>query len=673
MGKILVLAEKPSVARDYAEVLNCKERKDGYIEGEKYIVTWCVGHLFTLFEPEDYKPELKQWKLETLPIVPERFNIKPIEATKKQFKVIEGLIKRPDVTEIINGGDAGREGELIQRYVLRAAGNKKPVKRLWISSLTAEDIKNGFNKLLPSSEFDNLFKSAETRNQVDWLIGMNFTRAYTKLLGQNTVLSVGRCQTPILNLIVNRDIEIDNFKSVTYYEIESLFSKGYRGILRFDPKLTLVDKANEILRTVKGKLGTVKEIKSEEKKELPPQFFNLTNLQRRMNRLYKYSAKETLDIAQKLYEERKILSYPRSSSRHITKTLFAELPKHFESINFGKFAELIKNIDTGMQLSNRFVDDGKITDHHAIIPTANRKTSQIYDELTEKERNLFDEVIFSLIKAYYPDHSYRQVEVTTEVENYNFISKGKTILVSGWKTIDKEEESANDEEILQIPELKQGESVKVDNAEMKVKKTQPPKRITEDVLLAFLESHNIGTEATRANFIETLLQRKFIEKNKNNLLSTPFGRSFISNIKQEFIKDIETTRTLEEKLSQIEDGKLTQEAILKELINDLKKYIQELKGETFTALEIENLGICPKCKKGKVLEKEKVYKCDNKECDFFISKVICNGKIGKRDIKKLLEGKPTGAIKFKSKDNKDFESCLVWKDGKLNFVKNTKK
>lgn len=696
MSKILVLSEKPEVGREYASALNCRDKKPGYIEGENYIITWAFGNLFTLKEPEDYNPEYKKWAFDVLPIIPEKFSIKlqNNDGVKKQFKVIKDLINRPDVSEILNGGDAGREGELIQRYILLAAGNKKPVKRIWLSSFTDKDIKDAFKNPKPSEEYDSIFKSAQARNELDWVFGLNLSRAYTTKFSEGVTISIGRCQTAVLNLIVERDLKIDKFIPEPYYELKSNFDVGYEGkyIKENSSKIDKKEEALKIKNSVEGKDGFIKEIKKEIKKKPHPQLNNLTSLQKIMNRKYGYTAQQVLDIMQNLYEKRKIASYPRTAAKVISESMVCELPTLLKNLCFGKFkeaAEYALNLEK-LPVTKRLADDKGVTDHTAIIPTNNENIHSIYDQLSQEEINVFDEIAFSLLAVFQGDYKYESTSIITDINNNEFITKGIKVIEKGWKVLRQIDDNDNqeDDNELVLPDLKEGQNVTAIKVELIDKKTTPPPRYTEalilndmenpskligeDALKAAIKGHGIGTEATRAKIIETLFTRGYIERIKKEIHSTKLGRELIKIIDDEKIKSPELTAAWEEKLELIAQGKLRKDQFMEETINFVKEEIERLKNcniETKLVKEQQTFGVCPICKHGTIKLSSKGWYCsDYKQgCKFFINKEIAGKTISETQAKKLISKGKTDIIKgFKGK-TKQFDAYLVLKDQNIVF------
>lgn len=675
MSYTLVLAEKPSVAMDYSKALDCNIKKDGYFEGNNFIVSWAFGHLFSLKEPQEYDESLKEWNLETLPIVPDQFSFKLIPSGAKQFKILKELINRPDVEKIYNGGDPGREGELIQRYILAAARNKKPVFRLWIPSLTPEEIKKGFKNVKPSSNYDNLYYSAAARNEIDWLIGLNYTRAYTKKKGKNVTLTIGRCQTPILNMIVERDLQFENFVPEPYYEIKAQFQDYIGKFIREDNTTKIVNReeAEKINGIITNKTGIIKSILKEIKSKPHPQLFNLTNLQKAMDRKYGFSAQKTLDLAQSLYEKHKILSYPRTASRYLSENMANVLPERLEKLNFGFFSGHINKIDlNNLKITKRFVDSSKLTDHHAIIPTE-YVTEEIYSNLSNDEKKVFDEVVITFISCFYSDYKYENTIIITEVEKYLFRTSGNKELEKGWTEILDMEDDEEKEENVITADLSEGQSEKIINSEIENKKTKPLPRYTVATLLAQLEKNNIGTEATRAKLLENLSDREYVKRDKKSLISSQLGRDLINCIETELLKSVELTADLENKLEGIANGKVTKASIIKDVVADLTKNIQALKESNGEMVEKHNtvVGKCPKCK-ANVLSYKSGYGCENfkeQKCDFFLKNKISGQNISEKQVIKLLDKGSTDVIKsFKNKEGKEFDAAIILKeDGTIGF------
>ncbi|MCS3061440.1 DNA topoisomerase 3 [Bacteroides salyersiae] len=578
---IVCIAEKPSVARDIADILGARTRKEGYIEGNGYQVTWTFGHLCTLKEPHEYTPGWKSWSLGSLPMIPPRFGIKLIEnpTYEKQFHIIEGLMQQAD--EIINCGDAGQEGELIQRWVMQKAGARCPVKRLWISSLTEEAIKEGFAKLKDQSDFQSLYEAGLSRAMGDWLLGMNATRLYTIKYGQNKqVLSIGRVQTPTLALIVNRQLEIENFKPEPYWELKTVYRETTFSATK--GKFTSKEEGLEFLETVKQSDFVVTDVSAKKGVEYAPRLFDLTSLQVECNKKFAYSADETLKLIQSLYEK-KVTTYPRVDTTFLSDDIYPKCPAILKGLR--DYEVLTAPLD-GAKLpkSKKVFDSSKVTDHHAIIPTG------VYPQnLTDMERRVFDLIARRFIAIFYPDCKVSTTTVLGEVDKIEFKVTGKQILEPGWRVVfakEQVEEKEGDEERV-LPVFVKGESGP-HVPDLNEKWTQPPKPYTEATLLRAMETagklvdndelrdalkeNGIGRPSTRAAIIETLFKRNYIRKEKKNLIATPTGVELIQLIHEELLKSAELTGIWEKKLREIE--KRTYDA--RQFLEELKQMVSEI-------------------------------------------------------------------------------------------------
>ncbi|MCQ2058529.1 MAG: DNA topoisomerase 3 [Bacteroidaceae bacterium] len=579
---IVCIAEKPSVAQEIANVLGAKNRHDGYIEGNGYQVTWTFGHLCTLKEPQDYTDSWKNWSLGSLPMIPPRFGIKLIEdkGIEKQFKIIENLMQH--ATEIVNCGDAGQEGELIQRWVMQKAGATCPVKRLWISSLTEDSIREGFGSLKDQSSYQSLYEAGLCRAIGDWLLGMNATRLYT-LKYRNTndrgVLSIGRVQTPTLALVVRRQDEIDNFVPTQYWEIKTAYRDTLFSLEQ--DRLTDKDKAQAIIDTITGKEFQVTGVTQKEGKEFPPKLFDLTSLQVECNKKYGYSAEDTLQTIQSLYEK-KVTTYPRVDTTYLSTDIYPKVPgileglKPYSSMTAPVLEKKIPN-------TKRVFDNSKVTDHHAIIPTGVNPQDK---GLNEREKRVFDMVARRFISVFYPECVFSTTTVTGKVEKYKFKVTGKEILKPGWRVIyEKDEKPAPESETDNaensvLPNFVEGESGE-HVPSLAEKWTTPPKPYTEATLLRAMETagktvendelrealkeNGIGRPSTRAAIIETLYKRKYMVKNKKTITPTPMGRQLIGIIHQDLLKSAELTGIWEKKLRQIEKGEYNSQSFVGEL------------------------------------------------------------------------------------------------------------
>lgn len=578
---IVCIAEKPSVAKEIADILGAKNRREGYIEGNGYQVTWTFGHLCTLKEPHEYTPSWKSWSLGSLPMIPPRFGIKLIAdaGIEKQFAIIQKLMQQADL--IINCGDAGQEGELIQRWVMQKAGAKCPVKRLWISSLTEESIKEGFANLIDQSEKQSLYEAGLSRAIGDWLLGMNATRLYTLKYGQNRqVLSIGRVQTPTLALIVNRQMEIENFKPEPYWELKTVYRETTFSATK--GKFTSKEEGMEFLETVKNAPFTITDVSAKKGTEAPPRLFDLTSLQVECNKKFGYSADDTLRLIQSLYEK-KITTYPRVDTTFLSDDIYPKCPNILKGLR--DYTALTAPLE-GKKLakSKKVFDSSKVTDHHAIIPTGVHPQN-----LTDMERRVFDLVAKRFIASFYPDCKFSTTTVLGEVEKIEFKVTGKQITELGWRVIfgQPSPDEKPDEEERTLPLFTVGESGP-HQPDLNEKWTQPPKPYTEATLLRAMETagklvdneelrdalkeNGIGRPSTRAAIIETLFKRHYIRKERKNLIATPTGVELIQIIREELLKSAELTGIWEKKLREIERCNYD----VRTFIDELKQMVNEI-------------------------------------------------------------------------------------------------
>ena len=606
---IVCIAEKPSVARDIAEVLGARTKKDGYIEGNGYQVTWTFGHLCTLKEPHEYTPAWKVWSLGSLPMIPPRFGIKLINDSgiERQFHIIEGLMQKAD--GIINCGDAGQEGELIQRWVMQKAGAHCPVKRLWISSLTEEAIREGFAKLKDQSEFQPLYEAGLSRAIGDWVLGMNATRLYTLKYGQNKqVLSIGRVQTPTLALIVKRQLEIENFKPEPYWELKTVYRETTFSSTK--GKFTSKEEGEKFLETVRNAPFTVTDVSAKKGTEAPPRLFDLTSLQVECNKKFGFSADMTLQLIQSLYEK-KVATYPRVDTTFLSDDIYPKCPsilaglKSYEAYTaplYGK--KLIK--------SKKVFDNSKVTDHHAIIPTGVQPQG-----LSDMEQKVFDLIARRFIDVFYPDCKFSTTTVLGEVEKVEFKVTGKQILDPGWRVIfgkDQQEETKDGDEERVLPVFNIGESGP-HVPDLNEKWTQPPKPYTEATLLRAMETagklvdndelrdalkeNGIGRPSTRAAIIETLFKRHYIRKERKNLIATPTGVELIQLIREDLLKSAELTGIWEKKLREIERRSYDAATFL----NELKQMVAEIVNSVLSDNTNRRVTIMPEETPAKAIEK----------------------------------------------------------------------
>ncbi len=592
MGKILVIAEKPSVARDIAKVLKASQKGDGCLIGEKYVVSWAVGHLVTLAEPEDYDEKYKKWNFSALPILPEKMKLKAIGQTRAQLKVLHKWMNSKEIDSLICATDSGREGELIFRYIYEITKCKKHFERLWISSMTEEAIKEGFATLKDGREYDLLYSSAKCRSEADWLVGMNATRAYT--LRYDALLSIGRVQTPTLALIVNKQKEIDAFVAEDYFEVQADFG-GYTGMWIDKEEHTRIEKeetAKEIVAKVSGKQATITKVEKEEKKMPPPLLYDLTELQRDCNKKFGFSAKKTLDIAQGLYEKRKMITYPRTDSRYLSDDMKGKIHNTLRRLNeLEEYAPYTQSLSGNISFTKRIIDNAKVTDHHAIIPTDGKLR---IDSLTEEEKKVFSLVAARFLAVFYPYYRYETTKVYAEAEQENFLSKGTVVLEEGWQAVEKAltpaaatKKKKKEEEEQKLPALNEGEQRKIEKATVQKKKTKAPTPYTESSLLSAMENagrfvedealkeqmkdSGLGTPATRAAIIERLLTVGYIARKGKTLVPTEKGKKLIEVVPIE-MSSPQTTGKWEKGLSSISKGNMTEERFMA----SIHRYVQFL-------------------------------------------------------------------------------------------------
>ena len=619
--KSLVIAEKPSVARDIARVLKCKKNGQGTIEGERYIVTWGLGHLVTLADPEEYKPEWKEWKMDVLPMMPKTWKLSVIRQTAKQYNAVKSQIHRKDVGEIIIATDAGREGELVARWILEKAGNQKPVKRLWISSVTDRAIREGFGRLRDGRDYQNLYDAARSRAKADWLVGINATRALT--CKYNAKLTCGRVQTPTLALIANREDEIRSFRPKPYYGLKVYadgicftWQDGKSGSTRsFDP-----ERIRRISEEIRGERLVLDSVEKKSRKTYAPGLYDLTELQREANRRFGYSAKETLNIMQRLYEHHKVLTYPRTDSRYLSSDIVPTLKERIEACQTGPYRALARALH-GKQFTadKRFVDDSKVSDHHAIIPT-----EQYVDltHMTSEERKIYDLVVRRFLAVLYPPAEFEQISVKASVKGEHFAAKGETIREAGWRAVydsDIEEEEDDSLKNQVLPELKKGQSLPVKKLEVTEGKTKPPAHYTEATLLTSMEKGGLGTVATRADIIEKLFNTFYMEKKGNDLLITSKGRQLLELVPSD-LKKPELTARWEKELQKISDGRQKEKTFMKEIEQYTNNVMQDIRTSeaTFRHDNLTNRK-CPRCGKRMLAvngKNSKLLVCQDRECGY---------------------------------------------------------
>ena len=638
--KSLVIAEKPSVARDIARVLKCNKNMNGAIEGDRYIVTWGLGHLVTLADPEDYDKKYKEWKMEDLPMVPDVFKLEVIGQTAKQYHAVKAQIHRQDVGEIIIATDAGREGELVARLILKKAGSNKPIKRLWISSVTDKAIREGFAHLKDGREYDSLYDAAMCRAEADWLVGINATRALT--CKYNAQLSCGRVQTPTLAMIAKREADIRSFVPKPYYGLQArkgglVFTWQNRasgGYSTFDRQM-----AQDLLTRLKGENGVVDEVRRTPKKTSAPLLYDLTELQRDANKRFNYSAKETLNIMQRLYENHKVLTYPRTDSRYLTSDILPTLKERLKACAVGPYRTLAGRLTMqALPAKPFFVDNSKVSDHHAIIPT--EQFVQL-DHMTIDERRIYDLVVRRFLAVMYPPFEYEQTSLVIKVGGESFVARGKIVKDQGWKAAyenlqDEDEEDEKEVREQQLPDLKKGDVIGDLGISVTEGRTKPPAPFNEATLLsamenpvAYMESRDkelartlgetggLGTVATRADIIEKLFSSFLLEKRGKDIYLTSKAKQLLELVPGD-LKKPELTADWETKLSKIAKGSLKRGAFMK----DIRIYSQELIGQikagqgNFRHDNLTNTK-CPVCGKRMLAVKGKnseMLVCQDREC-----------------------------------------------------------
>lgn len=651
MAKTLVLTEKPSVAKDIARVLGCKRSGNGCIVGDKYIVTWALGHLVTLADPEAYDDKYKSWRMEDLPMLPGRMKLVVIGQTSKQFKAVSSLLSSAEVSDIVIATDAGREGELVARWIIQKANCRKPMRRLWISSQTDKAIKEGFASLKPSSQYDNLYRSAQCRAEADWLVGLNVTRALT--CKHNAQLSAGRVQTPTLAMIVRREEDILRFRPKDYFTVKADFGeytalyKDGKGQARF----TDAAAAKEVADSVRGKRGVLSEVKKVYRFKAPPAAYDLTELQRDANKKYGYSAKQTLSLMQSLYETHKLLTYPRTDSRYITRDVAATLPERLRAIAIGPYKDSANAVLRSKPIQTKYiVNDAKVTDHHAIIPT-----EQYVDlnKLSREERHIYDLVVRRFIAVLSAPFEYDEVQVKITVGRYNFYTKGQSVKSAGWKALydsslaDDDDDAEPDLAAQRLPALSQGAAASVKEVRVCAGKTSPPARYTEATLLTAMENPasqvedgrlrdalktagGLGTPATRADIIEKLFNSFYIERRGREIFPTSKGRQLIGIVPPD-LKSAELTAKWEQQLSLIAEGKANDRKFIEEMRGYASSLVQAVKSST-AEYKHDNMTRepCPQC--GKYLlevngKKGKMLVCQDRDCGYRKSiSVITNAR-----------------------------------------------
>ncbi|MDR2223140.1 MAG: topoisomerase C-terminal repeat-containing protein [Flavobacteriaceae bacterium] len=675
---IVILAEKPSVAREIAMLVGAKTKKEGFIEGNGYCVTWAIGHLVSLAMPEDYG--FQGFKREALPILPRSYLLVPRKVKKankytpdpgalKQLKIIDKLFKV--CTEIIVATDAGREGEFIARYIFQYLNCTKPFKRLWISSLTEKSIKEGLQNLREGSEFDGLFRAGHSRSRADWLVGINASQALTVSMN-DSVYSLGRVQTPTLSLICKRYLENTSFKKKLYYQLElqhlkdgilfkSLSTDKWEDKQKAEQALKLIDKQSEV---------KIQKVETKTIREESPLLFDLTSLQKRANELFGFSAEETLSIAQSLYEK-KFITYPRTSSKYIPDDLWAEVPNLLKVLSDdSRYSNLLLKLKMA-RLNKKIVNDVKVTDHHGLLTT-----DRLPSAINAKEESIYHLIAQRVWEAVFDPCVKTQTEITLNVLDYEFSFKSSSIMELGWREVRKEF-STTDEVVIDLPDLQQGENLKIKETKVLEKSTKPKPLYTESTLLSAMENASkevedrslqsvikdmgIGTAATRASIIETLLKRNYIIRKAKSLVPTEKGLKVYEIVKDKLISDVLLTAKWESAFKDIEENKTNME----DFHRQIEDYTSEITAELLAIKPITEMAhlSCPKCKGHTLQLREKVVKCLDIDCSWVLFRAICRVKLSIDDITDLIQQGKTKLLKgLISKAEKEFDAYLILKE-----------
>ena len=637
MGKTLVLAEKPSVGKDIARVLKCHKQNGSFIEGNEYVVTWAMGHLVGLADPESYGEQYKTWSMDTLPMLPKQMKLTVLKGTGKQYQVVKTLLNRKDISQIIIATDAGREGELVARWIIDKAGVRKPIQRLWISSVTDKAILEGFKNLKPGKDYENLYRAAMCRAEGDWLVGLNVTRALT--CKYNAQLSAGRVQSAALAMIVAREEAIKNFVPKPYFTISAKVS-GFTLSYKAKNQKPLTDEklVDTLVSKVTGEVGTVIELTETKKKQYAPQLYDLTELQRDANKYFGYSPKQTLSIMQRLYEHYKVLTYPRTDSRYISEDIVPTLKERLKAVAIGPYRSYASEIiSKGFKVSKNFVDNSKVSDHHAIIPT---EESAELSRLSNEERKIYDLVIKRFLSVLMRPCEYTQMNVTVEVAGEHFIAKGKNIQEKGWKALyEQTMESDEDEEVKDqtLPALKKGDTLKIISVSKNKCLTKAPARFNEATLLSAMEKPHlyvkvdqkaaktlgetggIGTVATRADIIEKLYNMFYIEKNGKEIVPTSKGKQLIDLVPPD-LKSPLLTAKWENELDRISKGKQNPKIFMEEIRRYSTDLVRDIKASSDKYVHDNLTGKrCPTCGKHLLEVKGKhgkMYVCQDRACGY---------------------------------------------------------
>ncbi|MCB9792438.1 MAG: DNA topoisomerase 3 [Alphaproteobacteria bacterium] len=699
----LVLAEKPSVARDIARVMGATRRRDGWLEGEGLRVSWCVGHLVELAEPGAYAEGWKSWRMDELPMLPDDFKLSARDSGKDQWKVVRSLLRDADCAEVINACDAGREGELIFAYAYQLAGGKAPVRRLWISSMTDAAIRAGLSDLRPGAELAPLEAAARCRSEADWLVGLNATRAMTLRMreeGGGALLSLGRVQTPVLAMLVDREQEIEDFEPQDFWQLLLTLEAeagqwqatwtGQDAEGKDLDRLFKKEEAEALAARVAGHDGVVAEVERKRKHEKPPLLYDLTSLQREANARFGLTAKQTLDIAQRLYEVHKVLTYPRTDSRHLGSAMVPRLPDLISALRFAPYQPHAEAILARwpVKLTDRVIDDAEVSDHHAIIPTG---TDPRPLGLAPMEKRVFDLVARRFLAVFFPDAVFANAKVTARVAEERFLAKGRQRLSAGWQEVDPPRSLTKQKDVI-LPAVDEGDAAAQIGQELKQGQTRPPRRFNEASLLGAMERagegldeaelrramkrKGLGTPATRAAIIETLLRRRYVTRDQRELLPTPQGRALIQALPVEALRSPRMTGEWEARLSAIAEGDEDRAAFMADARAFAAEVVEALRGSAVDKVLArrlsppeepgERLDACPRCQ-GEVRAQSRGWRCAG--CGLYIPSQVASRDISARMARALLRDGETPAVKgFKSRAGKRFTAALrLDEDGKVVF------
>ena len=696
----VVLTEKPSVARDIARVLGANKRGQGYVEGSGYIVTWALGHLVQFAEPDDYGPPWNsRWSFAQLPMIPEQWKLKTTRSTSDQYQIVKKLLNSPQTERVICATDAGREGEHIFRLIYEHARCKKPFSRLWVSSLTDEAIQGGFRALQEGAAFDPLAAAARARGQADWIMGMNLTRAYT--VHNKVLCTIGRVQTPTLSLVVKRDAAIASFVKAYFYELVAQLEEGFAVKYCKDGQ-TRIDKKEEAERLHRqlspNKVGTVRKVEKKVKRNRPPALYDLNNLQRDANRYFGFTAAQTLQRAQALYETHKLITYPRTESRHISEDMVPKLPGILEKLAHPQAAAALERLRGGHRLGKAYVDRTKLTDHHAIIPTGQQPAPNLAPDL----QKVYDLVVARFVGIFLPDQVVEETTILLDIGGADFVAKGSVVLEAGWTVVAMRPPDAakgkekDDDQRQALPPLQQGQQVHVTRMDVVEKETQPPRpyndatllaamknagrEIEDDELAAAMKESGLGTPATRAETIEKLIRTGYVVRDRKAITSTEKGKALVGLV-AEPLRSPELTAEWEQQLKEVEEGQRPVAGFyegIADLVKTLVPKVQQgpaLSPEQAAQAQGKKtgkgkgsgkvLGPCPKCKEGQVVENAKAYGCSRyrEGCNLTIWKTVARKKLTEKQAQLLMANGRTEKMQgFISKAGKKFAARLKFDD-----------